>query len=177
MNTRVCWLNCTTSTVQRTALQFNQHTHTHTHVTVCARFLTPGVGGPDDVVLGEDSHLGVVVVADTRVLVHTQVHVHLRHAGTELRAQRKKEGVGGYKKRAKTPGVSISQHNVAFSIVRVRPRPQRATPPPSPRRMRRPLLTLLPMTNKTTSTFFRFFCLSYSASPPIRKKNTHTGSG
>lgn len=45
---------------------------------------TPRVGCPDDVALGEDSHLGVVVLFDSRVLVHGEVHIHLRYGGSQL---------------------------------------------------------------------------------------------
>lgn len=47
-------------------------------------FVAPGLGGPDDVVLGEDRDLRVVVLAYARILVHAQVHVHLRHARSHL---------------------------------------------------------------------------------------------
>lgn len=47
----------------------------------------PGLGGPNDVVLGEDCDLRVVVLANARVLVHAQVHVDLRHVRPQLNGQ------------------------------------------------------------------------------------------
>lgn len=44
----------------------------------------PGIGGPDDVVLGEDGYLGVVVITHARIFVHAQMYVNLRNARPHL---------------------------------------------------------------------------------------------